>query len=261
MLIHNTLPPSYNDSINYIYNIYKNENQNGDSSIHYWINNIDNKELKYHLNRVRNAVEIKNSIKKSYPEHNVVSSKDTDEIYLSVSPSTRSGSDVALSDCHYDAPFKYIYQGNCKFLRLIIALNENSSVYTQVKDETSLLTEGDYNVIDMNQDYHCVHGEIPKNKDRVLLKLHYIAVPYNTNKNWVVFCRNLNNYWVHVARGVMRDSINPSSFTDYIKQYLVLLSRVVWIYMYFILLFLIIFFIIIYKIPKKIIKQNILVFK
>ena len=260
MLIHNSLPTSYNNSINYIYNTYKDENINGESSIHYWINNIDNKELQYHLNRIRNAPEIKNTIKKYYIEHNVEPSTDSDEVYLSVSPSNREGSDVTLSDCHYDAPFKYIYQGNCKFLRLIIALNENNNVYTQVNDETSLLTTGNYNIIDYNKDYHCVHGKIPENKNRIMLKLHYIAVPYNTNKNWIVFCRKINNWWTHFSRETMRDSIKPSNLTEYIKKYIVLLSRLIWNYMFFLLFFLVFFFIIVYFVPKKI-KKNILVFK
>ena len=80
MLIHNSLPTSYNNSINYIYNNYKDENLSGESSIHYWINNIDNKELQYHINRIRNATEIKNTTKKHYPEHNVETSTDTDEV-------------------------------------------------------------------------------------------------------------------------------------------------------------------------------------
>lgn len=260
MLIHNSLPTSYNNSINYIYNNYKDENISGEGSMHYWINNINNKELEYHVNRIRNAPEIKNTIKKHYPEHNLELSTDTDEVYLSVSPSNREGSDIALSDCHYDAPFKYIYQGNCKFLRLIIALNENNNVYTQVDDETSLLTTGDYNIIDYNKTYHCVHGKIPENKNRIMLKLHYIAVPNNTNKIWIDFCRNINNWWNHLSRETMRHSIKPSNLTEYIKKYIVLLSRLIWNYMFFLLFFLIFLFILVYFIPKKI-KKNILVFK
>lgn len=62
MLIQDNLPNKYINSINYIYEKYKNINIGGTNSIHYWINEIQNKELKYHINRLRNAQEIKNTI-------------------------------------------------------------------------------------------------------------------------------------------------------------------------------------------------------
>ena len=193
MLIHNQLPITYDESINYVYEHYKNENVTGEKSIHYWIDDVNNKELMKHLNCLRNATEIKKQIALNYPNHNVLSVHSSDEIYLSVSPSHRQGSDITLSDCHYDAPFKYIYQEGNVFLRLILSVNENKTVYTQVEDATSLLSTGDYNIIDYNQDYHCVHGKIPKNKDRVLLKLHYIAQPKYSTDISTEFCKYINN--------------------------------------------------------------------
>ena len=45
MLIHNTLPSKYNHYIQFVYNNYKNNNLNGDSSLHYWIDNIKDELL------------------------------------------------------------------------------------------------------------------------------------------------------------------------------------------------------------------------
>jgi len=250
MLIQNNLPEKYNNSIEYIYNYYKNKNLGGKFSEHFWIDDIKNKELKYHLNRLRNANEIKDTIKKELKNCDVISSHNTDEVYLSVSPSNRNGSDITLSDCHYDAPFKYVYQGGCKFLRLILALNENKTVYTKVEEKTSLLSKGDYNIIDYNNDYHCVYGSIPKNKDRIMLKLHYISAPYNTNKKWIIFCKNINNWWTHFSRNMMRDSINPKNLTGYIKKYIVLLSRLIWNYMRFLIITLILITILMFNSKK-----------
>lgn len=240
MLIQDNLPNKYINSINYIYEKYKNINIGGTNSIHYWINEIQDKELKYHLNRLRNAQEIKNTIKRNYQKYTIESSHNSDEIYLSVSPTDRVGSDITLSDCHYDAPFKYIYQGGCKFLRVILALNENKSVYTQVEDSTSILSTGDYNIIDYNADYHCVRGNINKKKNRILLKLHFIVIPPNTDKRWSIFSKYINDRWTHFSRNMMRDSIEPNNNIAYIKKYTVLSARFFWNNFYYFIITLII---------------------
>lgn len=262
MLIHNTLPKKYINSINYINNYFKNYNLNGISSIHYWINDVDDEELRYHIDILRNAPEIKNTIKEHYSDCSVESSSNSDEIYLSVSPSNRTGSDITLSDCHYDAPFKYIYQGGCKFLRLILALNENNSVYTQVEEKTSLLTTGNYNIIDYNKDYHCVNGEIPPGKNRIMLKLHYICVPYNTNKNWVIFCRNINDWWTHVSRETMRESIKPTTLFGHIQKYIVLTFTFIYSYIHILFIcFIILYVITNTTILKKFKKNSFFIYK
>lgn len=245
MLIHDTLPSKYKHYIQFVYNNYKNNNLNGDTSLHYWIDNIKDEVLFEKINIIRNAPEIIRELEKNYPGHKIIPVHESDEIYFSVSPSKRQGSDIGLSDCHYDAPFKYIYQGGNVFLRAILALNENNTVYTQVEDKTSLLTTGDYNVIRYNEDYHCVHGSIPSNSNRILLKIHFIAIPPNTNPIWTDFCRYINNKWTHYSREMMRDSIKPETAQGYLKQYLVLLSGFTWNninIILIILIFLILFF-------------------
>jgi hypothetical protein len=159
-----------------------------------------------------------------------------------VSPSHIHGSDITLSDCHYDAPFKYIYQEGNIFLRLILSVNENKTVYTQIEDATSLLSTGDYNIIDYNQDYHCVHGKIPKNKDRVLLKLHYIAKPKYSTDISTEFCKYINDSWTHLSRELMRDSINPITLTQHVKKNIVLFSRFIWNYATYLLIFFVLIF-------------------
>lgn len=239
MLIHNSLPDSYKPHINFVYNYYKENNLSGEGSVHYWINSIQNKSLLDHINHIRNSPEIIYELQKNYPDYSIIPVHESDEIYFSVSPSKRQGSDIGLSDCHYDAPFKYVYQGGNVFLRAILALNENNTVYTQVEDKTSLLSMGDYNIIRYNEDYHCVHGSIPENSNRILLKIHFIATPPNANPFWTDFCRYINNNWTHFSRELMRDSIKPDTFSGYFKQYLVLLGTFVWKYVNIILLFLI----------------------
>ena len=228
MLIQNNLPPKYKNSIRYVYNYFKDFNQGGQESVHYWVNDISHNELKFHLERIRNAPEMKASIAQFYKGHLIEPSHQSDEVYLSVSPTSRKGSDIALSDCHYDAPFQYVHQGGCRFLRLILALNHNQDVFTEVGGVKSLLSTGDYNVLDYNADYQCVHGSIPKARDRLLLKLHFVVVPPGTNKRWVHFCKSINNWWTHFSREMMRDAISPQSAGAHTKKYLVLAARWLW---------------------------------
>lgn len=149
-------------------------------------------------------------------------------MYLSVSPDKRTGSDNALSDCHYDAPFAWVPQGGNLFIRMILALNYNDSVYTQVGPHTSTLSTGDYNVIDYNRDYHCVKGAIPAGRYRLLLKLHFVLIPKGSSVAATAFCRNINNSWIHASRNIMNMSIQPSTLPEYATAFLVESSRIIY---------------------------------
>lgn len=256
MLIDGKLPNIYNSDINQCYMQLKDHNLKGENSLHYWINDIKNENLLFHLNKLRNAPEIKKTIQENYTNHEIISVHSSDEIYLSVSPKERKGSDIALSDCHYDAPFKYIYQGGNVFLRVILALNENDSVYTEVENKKSLISTSQYNIIDYNQDYHCVHGEIPKNKNRVLLKLHFIAKPVGSSQIWTDFCEYINNCWTHLTRELMRNSIEPRTFLETIFQYIVLGSRYLWNHIWYILVIILFIVLYCYLYPFKKIKMK-----
>jgi len=255
MLIDGKLPNIYDTHINQSYMHLKDLNLKGENSIHYWINNIKDEKLLFHLNKLRNAPEIKKTILEKYTNHEIISVHNSDEIYISVSPKERKGSDIALSDCHYDAPFKYIYQGGNVFLRVILALNENDTVYTEVENKKSLISRSEYNIIDYNQDYHCVHGEIPNNKNRILLKLHFIAKPINSHQFWTDFCEYINNSWTHLSRELMRISIEPKTFLETIIKYIVLGSRLFWNYTWYILTIIFILLYLLYLYPFKKIKR------
>ena len=86
MLIDGKLPNIYESHINQCYMHLKDLNLKGDNSIHYWINNIKDEKLLFHLNKLRNAPEIKKTILEKYTNHEIVSVHNSDEIYLSGSP-------------------------------------------------------------------------------------------------------------------------------------------------------------------------------
>jgi hypothetical protein len=93
-------------------------------------------------------------------------------------------SDRVLVDCHYDSPYE-VYRGSEQVRpRMILALNDNSTVFTQVGDKTSKLSTGDFNGIEYNRDYHCVRGTIPNGKTRLMLKIHFIVIPERNAGNF-----------------------------------------------------------------------------
>jgi hypothetical protein len=75
MLIDGKLPNIYNSDINECYMQLKDYNLKGENSIHYWINDIKDENLLFHLNKIRNAPEIKKKHpRKLYKSRNNISS-------------------------------------------------------------------------------------------------------------------------------------------------------------------------------------------
>lgn len=254
MLIEGKLPKetyiSHCDKVkNYF--LRKKQRETENSSIHYWINQIDDKEIKDSLEFLRNAPEIKQEIQKSYPKHIIKSVHSSDEVYISVDPSLRKNSDIALSDCHYDAPFKYVPQCGNKFIRVIMALNENKTTYTTIDNQKSLLSTLDFNAMDYNSDYHCVEGYIPKGDIRILLKLHFLCINPNSSNACVKFTESINDKWTHYSRELMRKSINPNTFSEKLLSKLILGVRKIYNNIDIkVILFLIVLFIL-YKVNRK----------
>lgn len=229
MIIQGKLNDDYLPSAEFIENYYKTKHDNSNNiSYHYWINDIEDEELRKHIENLRCAPEIKDKIREHYIDCDILSVHTSDEVYLSVSPDKRHGSDITLSDGHYDAPFSWVPQGGNIFLRVILGCNENSTVYTRIEDYTSTLSTLDFNVMDYNRDFHYVEGYIPENKQRILLKLHFIAKPPMSSKLSTFFCEYINDKWTHFSREVMRVSIDPETPFQHALKFTTLSVR--WIF-------------------------------
>lgn len=229
MLIQGKLPETYNEYASSVSDHFTNIHKESDTSVHYWINSITDLRIRNALEILKSANEIKQQIEKSYHGYNIISVPTSDEVYISVDPLKRKNSDVVLSDCHYDAPFKYVPQCGNKFIRIILALNDNNTTFTIVDDKSSVLSTLDFNGIDYNNDFHCVKGYIPKNKIRVLLKLHFICIHPDSSDWCVAFTRNINNSWTHISRELMRTSAKPQTITDHILSYIIQITRYIYI--------------------------------
>jgi hypothetical protein len=228
MLIEGKLPQTYSKHASTVSGFYLHQHAKpaNETSKHYWINSINEpRELKASLEALRDAPEIVQSIQAMYPQYRIVPVQSSDEVYISVDPSKRKNSDVSLSDCHYDAPFKYVYQCNNYFIRVILALNKNETTYTTIGDKTSRLSTLDYNGMDYNRDFHCVKGHIPPNQIRVLLKLHFMCIHPSSSETCATFTRVINDQWTHISRELMRASINPTSVSGHVLSYIVDISR------------------------------------
>jgi len=191
---------------------------------HVWVEQIQNKVYK-NLDNVRTSNDIYNVIKSKYPNHKIKNVTDADEIYFAVSPKDAIGSDRSLVDCHYDAPFSILPTFDVIFYRVIVACNENKHVTTTFPNDNIdvKMNTGDFHGLDYNKDYHCADGEIPKNKHRVLLKLHYILIPdnYDNNSFSEKYVRFINVQWTHFSREFMRMSAHPNNPIEYLMGFLV----------------------------------------
>jgi len=196
---------------------------------HEWINKVDDPRYLDALNRVRYSQQILNKIQETFPEQQIYNVPEADEVYWAVSPKDAGGSDRSLVDCHYDAPFAVLPTGGVTYYRVIIATNENNDVTTVFPhaDNTRVkMSTGDFHGLDYNTDWHCVEGQIPPGKYRVLLKLHYLVVPTGS-EHWASFVRGINVWWTVVSREMMRMSAQPKNWMETVVSMIVNVARVI----------------------------------
>eukprot|EP00798_Chlamydomonas_sp_ICE-L_P020633 gene20632-27427_t len=114
MLIEGKLPTyAYANHAQNVTSYFKSKRYNDENvtSVHLWIDTIDAPlHVRNSIKALRDAPVIIDKIQESYPGYRIVPEKNCDEVYLSVDPLKRRNSDVVLSACHYDAPFKYVPQ-------------------------------------------------------------------------------------------------------------------------------------------------------
>jgi hypothetical protein len=226
MLDHGNLSYKHAEDIHSVHNYFIQQVPPGGAvSTHWWINDVKDEHIRTNLENIRNSKDIKDFILKRYPNHDIEPLTTTDEVYMSVSPDKISGSDRILTDCHYDTPYVFVPTGSAHVMRVMVALNHNDSVYTQIKDKISVLSKGDINMIDYFKDYHCVTGKIPEGNHRILLKLHYLVSAKGTSNASKIIIRNMNEIWTRTSRWFQRDSIKPQTPLQHIKKWAVLGSH------------------------------------
>jgi hypothetical protein len=208
---------------------------------HLWVNELSDNILSK-IDNVRTSNDILDTIQKTFPDSTVKSVPEVDEIYYAVSPKDASGSDRALVDCHFDAPFYWV-PGSVRFYRIIIACNENDAVETSFpNDNISVkMDRGDFHGLDYNHDFHCVKGSIPEGKHRVLLKMHYLIVPKLYENSYTEsIVKSLNVNWIYISRWIMNKSAKPSTFSEHFTALVVNGSMFVYNNFIFIILILVI---------------------
>jgi hypothetical protein len=196
---------------------------------HEWIDKVEPSKYREALDTVRTDPAIFDKIRERFPGADIKSVTEADEIYWAVSPKGAVGSDRSLVDCHYDSPFAIFPTGGVIYYRVIIACNENNTVTTTFPDEKIKvkMNTKDFHGLDYNKDIHCVEGTIPKDKERVLLKMHYLVVPQGSSQLAESLVRNLNVGWTVFSRETMRMSANPTAWYEHIVAFIVNICRVV----------------------------------
>jgi len=220
---------SYNDpeTFKYISETSKERYSQYKKAHHEWIDKVEPGKFRTSLESVRKNEAIMNAIKKKFPGSYIEPVPEVDEVYWSASPKEAKGSDRSLVDCHYDSPFALIPTGGVVYYRIIIAMNENDTVTTVFPNENKRvkMNIGDFHGMDYNKDWHCVEGAIPADKYRVLLKLHYLVIPENTQQFWIDMVQYINVMWTRLSRETMRMSADPKSPFEIFIGYLVNVSR------------------------------------
>jgi hypothetical protein len=216
-----------------ITSIAKNRYASYKTAHHEWINNVEESEYRSALDKVRTDPNILKKIQEKFPSATIKSVTESDEIYWAVSPKGAVGSDRSLVDCHYDSPFAWFPTGGVVFYRVIIACNENNTVTTVFPDESVRvkMTNKDFHGLDYNKDIHCVEGQIPEGKFRVLLKMHYLVIPKGS-ESYAGLVRWLNVTWTSLSRETMRMSAEPKNWWENIVAAVVNISRIVFNHFY-----------------------------
>lgn len=215
------------NNLKYITNIAKDRYIQYTTANHEWIDSVEPSEYRTALDAVRADPAIFKKIRERFPNTTVKSVNEADEIYWAVSPKGAVGSDRSLVDCHYDSPFALFPTGGVIFYRIIIACNENNTVTTTFPDENMRvkMNTKDFHGLDYNKDIHCVEGSIPKDKFRVLLKMHYLVVPNDSPAIAEAWVRNINVGWTVASRETMRMSANPKYWYEYLVACIVNICR------------------------------------
>ena len=233
----NIISGNYNnyDNLNKISDYINNKNNlnNNTKADHIWTESINNTSDVYDsIEEIRLSKEIVGKINENYPNSRIKNVRNVDEIYWAVSPKDALGSDRALVDCHYDAPFAIFPTNNIVFYRVIIACNENYTVVTSFPNDNVKvkMNTGDFHGLDYNKDWHCVEGQIPPGNYRVLLKLHYLVIPELNNEDSISekFVYYSNVYWTYLSRELMRMSAKPKNYIENIAGNSVNISRYVY---------------------------------
>jgi hypothetical protein len=232
---------SLKDELNNITKISEVRYKDIKTAHHEWIDTLDDKIFKKYIETIRNSDVIINKIKERFPNSSITNVTEGDEIYWAVSPKDAKGSDRSLVDCHYDSPFVLFPTFGVTYYRVIIATNENNDVTTIFphEDKKVKMSTGDFHGLDYNKDWHCVEGQIPEGKYRILLKLHYLIVPKGS-ESYANYVKGINVWWTKVSRDTMRMSANPQNIFEYFIAFLVNISRFIFNYGYIFLVFFIV---------------------
>jgi len=217
------------DNLRYITDVAKTRYVQYTTAHHEWIDKVEGGKYRTALDAVRTDPAIFDKIRERFPGADIKSVTEADEIYWAVSPKGAVGSDRSLVDCHYDSPFALFPTGGVVYYRVIIACNENNTVTTTFPDENVRvkMNTKDFHGLDYNKDIHCVEGAIPKDKERVLLKMHYLVVPQGSSPLAESWTRNLNVGWTVLSRETMRMSANPTTWYEHIVAFIVNFCRVI----------------------------------
>ena len=189
---------------------YFNEDIKSRPSLHRYIKTLP-KEIIKEIDKIRYSKKIKNNICKQFKQCNLISLKETDEIYIS-HVNYDNGGDQGLFDKHYDGNLRFI--SNPKIVRALIYISSNGNLKVVFDDckKSKKFKSFEYALLDFNKEYHWVEGEYNQNEKipRIILKCNYMICE-NCSTLYQKLTKFLNLMVFYIVKYSMEYSKSPKT--------------------------------------------------
>ena len=187
---------------------------------HNFENNLPH-EIKIAFDKIKNGT-IMNNLKKTLKNYEIINVIEMNEIY--VASIGANGSDKVFETNHIDGI--YALYPFCTLFRCLLGIVGNTSIKTifSLDDKINTIKTNNYLLFDYNRTCHYIkkYTHINDNSQRIMLKIHYAAIPKFMNYK---FINNnflyLNHKYNSLQRANFLRSQNPKNILQKLNSYII----------------------------------------
>jgi hypothetical protein len=176
--------------IDTIRNYIKDKNIDKTKTYHTFEDNLPPK-IKMSFNKLKNGT-IMNNLKEILANYNIINVTEMNELATSAIGS--DGSDKVFENIHVDG--LYAVYPFCILFRCILGITGNNSIETifPLDDKNITIKTNKYLLFDYNRICHYIKkNNINDNSHRIILKIHYAAIPKILNNKFIITPFSLKN--------------------------------------------------------------------
>lgn len=141
---------------------------------------------------------------------------------LYISSIGAGGSDRVFETPHIDGPFCFL--PFCTVVRCILAVQGKDNIATvfPAVPTAFVLQSHEYVVFDYNRDVHAIHSHMDRSpeRDRIVLKIHYIIAPPFLPRVVVGFYKNIHVYYNSTMRFLFLRSQNKDGKENLLSRFI-----------------------------------------